>query len=231
MTLVDVYDRLYSRFGPQHWWPADTPFEVIVGAILTQSVSWRNVAGAIDCLERADLLDPRSMRDIGEEAIALLVRSTGYYRQKAKKLKSFLEYLWSAHGGDLDAMFRTPLDDLREDLLGVWGLGPETVDSIMLYAGNMPTFVVDAYTVRTMTRLGFVKPGTPYDGVRNMFMSGLPKDPRMYNEYHALLVHLGKHFCGKRKPRCGDCPLGDVCPAGRAMMESADRPVTTAEIS
>ncbi|MGE5542432.1 MAG: endonuclease III domain-containing protein [Bacillota bacterium] len=209
--LLDVYNRLYSRFGPQHWWPGDTPFEVIVGAILTQSVSWKNVALAIDALEQAGLLDPRSMRDIGEGAIALLVRSTGYYQQKARKLKSFLAYLWDTHGGELDRMFSTPPAELRRQLLGVWGLGPETVDSIMLYAGNIPSFVVDAYTVRVLTRMGLVQEGASYDEIRGFFMDNLPQDPQMYNEYHALFVHLGKHFCKKRELLCGDCPLSEIC--------------------
>ncbi len=220
--LLDIYNRLYSAFGPQHWWPGETPFEIIVGAILTQSVSWNNVARAIDNLKRADLLDTRSLRDAPEERLASLVRPAGYYRQKAKKVKSFLGYLWDRHGGDLDRMFSTPFGVLREDLLRVWGLGPETVDSILLYAGGMPTFVVDAYTVRILGRLGVIQRGESYQGVRRFFMDNLPCDPQLYNEYHALLVHLGKHFCTKRDPRCGNCPIGDVCPTGACPAQRVD---------
>ncbi|NPV69343.1 MAG: endonuclease III domain-containing protein [Firmicutes bacterium] len=206
-ALSEMYDRLHASFGPQRWWPAETPFEVIVGAILTQSVSWTNVAQAIANLKQAGLLDPRGLFVTPNEEIEPLVRPTGYYRQKVKKLKSFLEYFWGRHGGSLIRMFATPAGELRGELLAVWGLGRETVDSIMLYAGGLPTFVVDAYTVRVLSRLGLVPPDAAYEDVRALFMNNLPANPRMFNEYHALLVHLGKHYCTKRGPACGECPL------------------------
>jgi endonuclease-3 related protein len=210
-VLLQIYERLFERFGPQHWWPADGPFEVIVGAILTQCVSWNNVATAIGNLRRAGLMDPRRLMEADEGTIASLVRPAGYYRQKAKKIRAFLSYLWGRHGGDLASMFATPPDELRSELLAVWGLGPETVDSIMLYAGGIASFVVDAYTSRIMSRIGVVPAGTPYDRVRRMFMDGLPRDAALFNEYHALLVTLGKRACLKTRPRCGECPLSDIC--------------------
>jgi len=212
--LMHIYDRLFRAFGPQHWWPAETPFEVIVGAILTQAVSWKNVVAAISNLKDAGLLDPRALAAASEETLKALVRPAGYYNAKAKKLRCFARYLVDRWGGDLEAMFSTPVRRLREELLGLHGIGPETADSILLYAGGLPVFVVDAYTIRAFGRLGLLRSGASYEEAQGMFMRHLPEDSALFNEYHALIVELGKSCCAKRSPRCGACPLGDLCPGG-----------------
>lgn len=212
--LMRLYDTLYERFGPQGWWPAKSPFEVVVGAILTQSVAWQNVEKAIAGLERQGLLSPAALRAAPEALLADLCRPAGYYNAKARKLKAFVEFLCAVHGGSLDSLFAQPLEEARAQLLGVYGVGPETADSILLYAGGLPTFVIDAYTRRILNRLGICGDAS-YEELRRLFMDHLPPEPALYNEYHALLVALGKDFCRKRRPRCGQCPLGADCPATR----------------
>jgi len=211
--LLEIYHRLYAAYGPQHWWPGEGPFEVIVGAILTQQVGWRNVELAIAGLKTAGLMDPESLARAPLEQIARIIRPTGYYNQKAKKLKAFLDFLNVRHNTDLNKLFSLPVDKLREELLSVRGIGEETADSIILYAAEKPSFVVDAYTRRILTRLGVINGEESYGEIRELFMKNLPKDVPLYNEYHALLVRHGKERCLKRSPRCAGCPLADMCRA------------------
>jgi len=206
-ALLEVYDRLARRFGPQDWWPADGPFEVAVGAILTQAVSWSNVERAVANLKRHNVLSPEGLRDVDETELAGLVRPTGYYNAKARKLKSFARYLWDRYDGHLERMFSEPADLLRRELLEVHGIGEETADSIMLYAGGIPVFVVDAYTRRIATRMGLVDERASYREVQRMFLDALPRRADLFNEYHALFVALGKEICLKRAPLCESCPL------------------------
>lgn len=209
-NLLEIYHRLLAYFGPRHWWPAKTPFEVIIGAILTQAVAWRNVQKAITCLENAGLLTPEALYQCPTEQLATMIRATRYYRMKAKKIKAFLTYLFQKHAGDLDQMFRLPLDHLRRDLLNIYGIGEETADSILLYAGGYPVFVVDSYTKRILCRLGFFPEKISYREIQDFFQGSLPKEPQLYNDYHAQLDALG-HFICKTRPACTECPLLDLC--------------------
>jgi endonuclease-3 related protein len=211
--LPEYFDALYQTLGPQHWWPARTPFEVIVGAILTQSTAWSNVERAIANLHRERLLTPAALERVPTARLARLVRPSGYFRQKAKKLKAFVRFLRQRFDGSLARMFRTPTGELREMLLGVHGIGPETADSILLYAGNHPVFVVDAYTRRVLLRHGLITEKDGYEDLRALFESSLPRDVRLYNEFHALLVNVGKNWCRPREPRCAECPLQSFLPA------------------
>jgi endonuclease-3 related protein len=205
--LLDIYQRLFEHFGPQDWWPGETPFEVCVGAILTQNTSWQNVKKAIDNLKQAELLSVQGLFQMEEAMLANLIRPAGYYNIKAARLKAFINFLMHEFRGDLDAMFQTPLEEIRQQLLSIRGIGPETADSILLYAGGLPTFVVDAYTMRTLSRHGLIFEDATYEDVRGMFMDNLPADVQLYNEFHALLVALGKHYCKKTRPLCSSCPL------------------------
>ncbi len=210
-VLLELYHRLYKAYGPQGWWPGETPFEVIVGAILTQQVSWNAVERAIAALKNEGLMDPKTLARVPVERIASLIRPTVYYKQKAKKLKAFLEFLKSHHRSGLKELFALPLPELREELLSVHGIGEETADSIILYAAGKPSFVVDAYTRRILARLGLIEGGETYEKIRTLFMENLPADVQLYNEYHALLVRHGKERCRKRDPRCDGCPLREIC--------------------
>ena len=212
-TLKDVFDRLYSHYGPRHWWPADSAFEVLVGAVLVQNTAWENVRKAIDRLRGEDLLEPHALYAVPLERLEELVRPAGYYRVKARRLRNLLEFLVERHGGSLEAMFRTALPELRESLLAVSGIGPETADSILLYAGGLPTFVVDAYTHRMLARHGWIGFDADYYQIQEHFEAGLPQDAALFNEYHALVVEVGKRHCRKH-PRCEDCPLAELLPAG-----------------
>jgi endonuclease III related protein len=207
-TLTLYFETLSRSLGPMRWWPARTPFEVIIGAILTQNTSWSNVERAIANLRRAKVMTLRAMERISTPRLAQLVRPSGYFRQKAKKLKAFTRFLRRDFGGSLARMFRTPTDVLRERLLEVHGIGRETADSILLYAGEHPTFVVDAYTHRILARHGLSDGKPDYERVRALFEQNLPADVRLYNEFHALLVNVGKNWCRPREPRCSECPLG-----------------------
>jgi endonuclease III related protein len=211
--LMRYYSAMSQALGPMHWWPAKTPFEVIVGAILTQSTAWANVERAITNLRAARLLTPSAMLGVRTSRLAALVRPSGYFRQKAKKLKAFLRFLQNEYRGSLKRMFQTPTEELRAKLLAVHGIGPETADSILLYAGNHPVFVVDAYTHRIFSRHGITGGKPDYETVRKLFESTLPPDPRLFNEFHALVVNIGKNWCRKREPRCGECPLASLLPA------------------
>lgn len=213
-NLLAVYRRLFDAFGPQHWWPGDSPFEVMVGAMLTQNTSWQNVERAIHNLREADLLEPRALYDVPVEELEELIRPAGYFRIKARRLRSLLEFLVDRYDGSLDAMFATNLPELREQLLNVHGVGPETADSILLYAGGLPSFVVDAYTHRVFSRHGWIDFEADYHQIQDYIQGELPQEVPLYNEYHALLVQLGKDFCRKSNPKCVECPLRELLPRG-----------------
>jgi len=269
--LQEYFDAMFAALGPQHWWPSSKsggPFEVIVGAILTQSTAWTNVERAVANLRRERLLTPRAIARVPLARLARLVRPSGYFNQKARKLRAFVRFLRREYGGSLARMFRTPTAELREKLLAVHGIGPETADSILLYAGNHPVFVVDAYTRRILLRHELIqesinekrktKTGTPglvahvplrqarqgaaeadvrpspqnnlrsiapqasrwdlsyqpgsYEQMRALFEANLPRDPQLYNEFHALLVNVGKNWCRPREPKCESCPLQRFLP-------------------
>lgn len=211
--LLAIYERLHRAFGPCHWWPADTPFEVCVGAILTQNTNWVNVERAIANLKRHGVLSPEILRDIAPGRLAELIRPAGYFNVKSRRVKSFVEWLWMRFDGDLDRMSAVPLPLLREDLLKVHGIGRETCDSILLYAANQPTFVVDAYTSRLFSRLGIISSAAGYEEIRAYFMTHLETDADLFNEYHALVVRQCKENCRKRPVCCG-CVLRDLCESG-----------------
>lgn len=210
--LVKVYERLYGAHGPQHWWPGDGPFEVIVGAILTQSAAWTNVEKALVNLKAAGMLSPEGLIGIEEGELASLVRPSGYFNEKARKLKTFACLLRDRFGGDLNCLLATPAEELRPLLLSCHGIGPETADSILLYAAGQPSFVIDGYTRRLFSRLGFDPSSDTYEGWRSLFMGSLPPDSTLFNEYHALIVRHGKERCRKR-PLCDGCVLVEMCPA------------------
>jgi endonuclease-3 related protein len=204
--LLLIYQRLLSFFGGQGWWPAETPFEVIVGAILTQNTAWRNVEHAIANLKEAGVLTSEGLHRIPERRLARLIRPAGYYNVKAKRLKELSIFLNREYGGDIQRMFSEPLAPLRERILMVRGVGPETADSILLYAGEKPIFVIDAYTKRVLSRHDMITDGASYGDLQDLFMRNLPEDVTLYKEYHALFVRLAKTFC-KTKPVCAGCPL------------------------
>ncbi len=205
-TLRAFYDALFAAYGPQHWWPARTPTEVIIGAILTQNTAWRNVERAIANLGEANALDWTRLRDLPPEQLAELIRPAGTYQVKTRRLKAFIAWFWERYDGDLERMFATALPTLREELLSVSGIGRETADAILLYAGQLPSFVVDAYTARVLYRHGLIDEPADYDEIKDLFESSLPTDVPLFNEYHALLVQVGKLHCRPRA-RCADCPL------------------------
>jgi endonuclease-3 related protein len=211
--LDEVYEKLLSSLGPQHWWPGDSPFEIVVGAVLVQNTAWRNVERAIENLRDAGLMEPRTLYAVPEGELAELIRPAGYYQVKARRLRNLLKLIVEQYDGSLDAMFRTNLSSLREELLGVSGIGPETADAILLYAGRLPSFVVDTYTHRVLARHGWIGYEADYHEIKDYFESSLPADAALYNEYHALLVRLGKDYCRKTGPKCEACPLADFLPA------------------
>jgi endonuclease-3 related protein len=213
-TLKEVYQRLFEALGPQHWWPGQSPFEVIVGAVLVQNTNWQNVEKAIRNLRQADLLEPHSLHEVPPEELEELIRPAGYFRIKARRLRNLLQFLVGRYDGSLEAMFSTGLSSLRKELLGVDGIGRETADSILLYAGGLPVFVVDTYTHRVLARHGWIGFDADYQMIQDYFQDSLPEDPAVYNEYHALLVRLGKDYCRKSDPKCDQCPLKDLLPDG-----------------
>ncbi len=206
-TLKRYYDKLRQNFGPQHWWPGDGPFEVMVGAVLTQNTNWGNVERAINNLKEAGELSPTAIYKMRQDKLARLIRPSGYFNIKAKRLKGLIKWFVDRFDGDIQKMFAQDLQGLREELLSVKGVGPETADSILLYAGNLPSFVVDAYTYRVLVRHQLIFEESTYDDIKSFFEDNLPEDIAMYNEYHALLVQVGKMYCKPREPSCGDCPL------------------------
>lgn len=206
------FEAMSQNLGPMRWWPARTPFEVIVGAILTQNTSWGNVERAIANLRSAQMLTPSAIAAARTARLAALVRPSGYFRQKAKKLKAFVRFLQREYSGSLKRMFGRPTEILREKLLSVHGIGPETADAILLYAGKHAVFVVDAYTHRIFGRHGITNGEPQYENVRALVEAALPRDPQLFNEFHALVVNTGKNWCRKKEPRCGECPLGSLLP-------------------
>lgn len=210
-TLSDIYHCLLERYGPQHWWPAETPMEMIVGAILTQSAAWVNVEKGIANLRSRELLSAAMLREVPTEELARLIYPSGYYNVKARKLKSFARWLGERYDDDLDRLFALDLPTLRRELLGVYGVGQETADSIALYAARKPVFIIDAYTRRIIARLGLAPAQNSYGAFQSLFMERLPHEEGMFNEYHALLVCHGKTVC-RKSPVCRDCCLASICP-------------------
>jgi len=208
-TLTTVYERLLKDFGPQKWWPAQTRFEVIVGAILTQNTNWTNVEKALIKLKDKKVLSPRALKDISAQKLAYLIKPAGYFNVKARRLKNFINFLFEEYDGDLKKMARKDSVLLRRQLLDVNGIGPETADSILLYAFDRPVFVVDAYTKRILYRHNMVDQKADYHEIQDIFMNTLEHDVKLFNEYHALIVRLGKDYC-KPKPRCEQCVLNNI---------------------
>lgn len=207
--LMDIYHRLYKHFGPQHWWPGESRFEIIVGAILTQNTSWSNVAKAIENLKKHDALNPKKLYNADLTQLAEWIRPAGYFNIKAQRLRHFLRWLFERFDGDVDAPEHLSASQLRHELLAIKGIGPETADSICLYAYQKPIFVVDAYTARILTRHGLIWPEAGYEEIQHFFESQLEKEVALFNEFHALLVCLGKNYC-KPTPKCLGCPLEDL---------------------
>ena len=216
VRLQEVYQRLFSAFGPQHWWPGESPFEVMVGAVLVQNTAWKNVEKAIDNLRQADLLEPRPLYQLPVERLEELIRPAGYFRLKARRLRHLLVFLVEQYGASVEAMFQTDRHTLREQLLLVHGIGPETADSILLYAAAQPVFVVDTYTHRMMARHGWIEFEADYHSIQEHFNCNLEEDVELYNEFHALIVRLGHLHC-RKTPKCENCPLAELLPNGRPL--------------
>lgn len=206
-SFSEAFRLLYDHFGPQSWWPGDTPFEIMVGAVLTQNTSWSNVQKAIDTLKSEDLLDYQSLSRLTDDEIAQLIRPAGYYNLKARRLRNLLDMIANTYHGELESFLGDELSAARENLLAVNGIGPETADSILLYACGHPVFVVDMYTHRVFSRHNMVPEETDYATMQYLFMERLPRDLRLYNEFHALIVRVARTFCKKNKPLCENCPL------------------------
>ena len=204
--LLLIYNKLYKAFGPQHWWPGDTPFEVAVGAILTQNTNWGNVEKAINNLKKEKVLGARAIHDMPVKKLASLIQPSGYFNIKAKRLKSFINFLMNDYHGSMQRLKKEEMHSLRRKLLSVNGIGPETADSILLYALDKPVFVIDAYTKRVLSRHKILRHEDSYEKYQELFHLSLKKDVKLFNEYHALFVRVGKTFC-KTKPVCEGCPL------------------------
>jgi endonuclease-3 related protein len=209
--LIELYHKLLAAFGHRRWWPAQTRDEVIIGAILTQNVAWKNAKVAIDNLRKHNLLTLEAIHETSISEIATLIKPTRFYNQKAQKLKYFIDFLFYKYGGNLDALFSQDIGELRRELLNIKGLGEETADSILLYAGEKPVFVIDAYTKRIFSRLGLTGGEWSYHAYQQFFMERLVKDVKLYNDYHAQIVHLGQVYCKKHEPECMPCPLNELC--------------------
>jgi endonuclease-3 related protein len=212
-TTHQVYQTLLGALGPQHWWPGESPWEVMIGAVLVQNTAWKNVERAIANLREADLVDPRRLLVLPAEELAELVRPAGYFRLKTKRLRSLMEFVVQRYDGSLEALRNADWRQLRAELLGVHGIGPETADSILLYALEHPVLVVDTYTHRVFARHGWIGYEADYHQLQEYLTSELPVDAAIYNELHALLVNVGHHYC-RRQPECDDCPLRDLLPEG-----------------
>lgn len=210
-TLLHIYHLMYHQFGDRKWWPADSTEEIVIGAILVQNVSWRNVETAIDLLKSRGLCSFNSLLPATDTDIQESIRSTRFYKTKSKKLTAFAQHLEARHNGSLSLMFRQSAVSLRKELLSIYGIGPETADDIVLYAAQLPTFVVDAYTRRIFSRLGLLNEDIKYEEIRSWFLEHLPSDVPLYNQYHALLDAVGHHFCLPRQPNCAACPLREMC--------------------
>jgi len=212
MSLKQVYNILLKTYGSQSWWPAKTKLEMIVGAILTQNTAWTNVEKAIKKLKHAKLLTLKTLHQTPVSTIAKAIKPSGFFNQKARRLKDLITYIFTQHKGQLAPMLNTSLNEAREEWLNLKGIGPETADSILLYAGNRPTFVIDAYTRRIFKRLGLLPKADQmtYKSLQQYFQSHLPKNTQLFNEYHALIVHHAKQYC-RKKPLCNNCPLTKTC--------------------
>lgn len=210
-SLLAVYDRLRAAYEPAGWWPGRSPFEVCIGAILTQNTAWTNVEKALRALRSRRFLSYRALRRLPPSLLAPLIRSSGTYRVKARRVAAFVRFLGEKYRGQVAAMAREAPRTLRDELLAVEGIGRETADSIALYAAGHPLFVVDAYTRRIFSRLGLIEGGEPYDAIQRFFMDRLPRDTALFNDYHAQIVRLGKEAC-RARPVCALCPLDGLCP-------------------
>ena len=213
-ALLRFYELMSVHYGPTGWWPGDSAFEIAVGAILTQNTSWTNVERAIANLKGARLLAPRRILDCPPDELEAALRPSGYFRVKARRLRSFCAYLVDRHRGSMKRMARLPLDVLRAELLDIHGIGPETADDILLYACDKPVFVVDAYTRRIFARHGMVPHDIAYEDLRRFFERRLDPDVSMFQEYHGLIVYVGKDFC-KLRPNCEACPLAPMLKRGQ----------------
>lgn len=208
--VQEIYEILLGHFGPQRWWPGDTPFEIMIGAVLTQNTNWVNVSRAIDNLKKNDLLSFEKMHDLPVELLAEKIKPAGYFNLKAARLKNLLNFIGDEYNGSLEDMLHEDALNLREKILTVKGIGPETADSILLYAGNKPVFVIDTYTHRIFARHDIIAEEDGYYEIQEYFTLSLPEEVELFNEYHALIVRLGKEFCKKSKPLCRRCPLGEL---------------------
>ena len=204
--IIEIYHKLYHAFGPQHWWPGDSPFEIAVGAILTQNTNWANVEKAIASLKNKRALSAKGIHEMKTEKLALFIRPAGYFNVKARRLKAFIHFLINDYHGSMGRMKNEKLDTLRTKLLNVHGIGPETADSILLYALDNPVFVIDAYTKRALSRHSVINHDESYERIQDLFHETLKRDTELFNEYHALFVRLGKTYC-RKKPLCDGCPL------------------------
>ena len=221
--FTEIYDRLLSHYGPQDWWPADSPFEVMVGAVLTQASAWSNVEKALSNLKRADALSSDAIREMPLPDLARLLYPSGYYNAKARKLKALCEFLHDRYEDDIDRMARTPTAELRIELLNVYGIGDETADDILLYAVERPIFVIDTYTRRLMHRLGIVPEKVSYSQLQTLFMNNLASNTKHFNEYHALIVRHCVAAC-KKRPLCVGCPVLDICETGLSNVQVSSSP-------
>lgn len=210
-ALLKIYSTLLDQYGNRGWWPADTPLETIIGAILAQNVSWSNARKAIENLKAAGLLDVQVLRDADPTEISRHIISSRYYNQKARRISAFMQFLYAEYGGDVDQMSGDDLPRLRMKLHSLKGFGEETVDSILLYACNVPVFVVDAYTKRIFSRYGFLEKNATYQEVQHFFTAHLPKEVPLYNDYHAQIVNLGHSIC-RTHPDCHLCPIRSIPP-------------------
>ena len=210
--LLEIYDKLHRAFGPQHWWPGDTPFEIAVGAILTQNTNWGNVEKAIQNLKRYRALSSKALHGMPVGKLTEAIRPAGYFNIKAQRLKSFIDFLMNDYRGSMKKMEKEDMHTIREKLLGINGIGPETADSILLYALGKPVFVIDAYTKRVLSRHGVMDHEKSYEEFQELFHGSLKRDVTLYNEYHALLVKVGKTYCKRQKPKCEKCPLKTFIP-------------------
>ena len=225
--LLATYDELRAIYGPQGWWPAKHSFEMCAGAVLVQNTAWANARRALDNLERYGADSVLGVVALSEAELADLVRPSGYYNQKAAKLAIFCEHVVEAYGADLESFLSLPLDRLRTELLGLWGIGEETADSIILYAAKKPSFVMDTYTARLLERMGIVPSGTGKAELRAAVMAAVPEDVKLYAEFHALIVQHGKHRCGST-PQCGECSLIASCTFGQSTGIVGVRPARAA---
>lgn len=209
--LIHIYNLMYDKVGPRNWWPAETDLEMIVGAILTQFVSWKNVECAVKNLKDRGVLSIEGICSIDDAELEELIRCTRFYKQKARKLKEFCRHIMDNYGGSLEKLFEKDIAELRKELLSLYGIGEETADCIILYAAKKSIFVVDAYTRRVYSRLGFFKEDISYKDMQEFFMKNLSPDVQFFNEYHAQIDGIGAHYCDNKKPKCNECPIASVC--------------------